>query len=157
MDKVLTTALLTIAAVVAAVMVVNAILPAVSTGGTSLISSSRNEADRIGTSISIIRTTHINNLVRFWVKNVGTTEIHDIENADVFVEGSTEYRMNHGGEGETCPADADDKWFHQYEDDEGSWTPSVTLKITVCVGGGTSTKVYFTTDNGITGEAFVDG
>ena len=68
MDKVLTTALLTIAAVVAAVMVVNAILPAVSTGGTSLISSSRNEADRIGTSISIIRTTHINNLVRFWVK-----------------------------------------------------------------------------------------
>ena len=98
-------------------MVVNAILPAVSTGGTSLISSSRNEADRIGTSISIIRTTHIKNLVRFWVKNVGTTEIHDIENADVFVEGSTEYRMNHGGEGETCPADADDKWFHQYEDD----------------------------------------
>ena len=37
MDKVLTTALLTIAAIVAAVMVVNAILPAVSTGGASVV------------------------------------------------------------------------------------------------------------------------
>ena len=72
MDKVLTTALLTIAAVVAAVMVVNAILPAVGTGSTSVVSSSRAAADRMKTAIEIIHATHTNgNGVLFWVKNVG--------------------------------------------------------------------------------------
>ena len=153
LDKVLTTALLTIAAIVAAVMVVNAILPAVSTGSASIVSSSRTMADRIGTAIEIIHVAPPSDgEVRFWVKNIGKTEIQDIRNADVFVEGSSEYRMKSSGEGTSCPANPDDEWYFAYEDDNDFWIPSTTVKITICVSSGTSTRVYFTTANGGNGQ-----
>ena len=99
-------------------MVVNAILPAVSTGSASIVSSSRTMADRIGTAIEIIHVAPPSDgEVRFWVKNIGKTEIQDIRNADVFVEGSSEYRMKSSGEGTSCPANPDDEWYFAYEDD----------------------------------------
>ena len=156
MDKVLTTALLTIAAVVAAVMVVNAILPAVSTGGTSLIGSSRRTETLLKTAIEIIHATHTNDNVLFWVKNVGGEEIQDIENADVFVEGSGGYRRMEFS-ATTPPADCPGKWSYDYEDNNDSWTPSTTVKITVCNGNSTSIRVHFTTANGVTDKALIDG
>ena len=158
MDKVLTTALLTIAAIVAAVMVVNAILPALGTGGASVVSSSQMAADRIKTAIEIIHVAPPSDgEVRFWVKNIGKTEIQDIRNADVFVEGSSGYRMKSSGEGTSCPANPDDEWYFAYEDDNDFWIPSTTVKITICVSSGTSTRVYFTTANGVTDKALIDG
>ena len=156
MDKVLTTALLTIAAIVAAVMVVNAILPAVSTGGTSLIGAAGRTKILLETAIEIIHVARTSDGVHFWVKNVGATEIQDIESADVFVEGSGAYRMTSGGEGTACPANVNDEWFYAYEDNNDSWTPSTTLRITVCIGSGTSTRVQFTTDNAVTDRALID-
>ena len=156
MDKVLTTALLTIAAIVAAVMVVNAILPAVSTGTTSLISTTRRTETLLKTAIEIIHATRTNDDVRFWVKNVGGEEIQDIENADVFVEGSGGYhRMEFSAS--TPPTDCPGKWSYDYEDNNDSWTPSTTVKITVCDGSSTSIRVHFTTANGVTDKALIDG
>lgn len=161
MDKVLTTALLTIAAIVAAVMVVNAILPALGTGGGSVVSSSTAAADRIKTAIEIIHVAPPSgNEVHFWVKNVGASEIQGIENADVFVEGSDEYRMQFGNAAPPtdCSGSANDnKWFYNYEDANDSWTKSTTVRITVCVSGNAPTAVQFTTANGVTDRALTDG
>ena len=151
MDKVLTTALLTIAAVVAAIMVVNTILPALGTGGSSVVSSSRAAADRIKTAIEIIHVAPpASGEIHFWVKNVGAIEIQDIDNADVFVEDG----LMTFSEGETSCSDDDDddnKWFHGRVDT--GWTPSTTLEIIVCLSSESDPNtVRFITANGVTAK-----
>ncbi len=150
MDKVLTTALLTIAAVVAAIMVVNTILPALGTGGSSVVSSSRAAADRIKTAIEIIHVAPPSSgEIHFWVKNVGAIEIQDIDNADVFVEDSL---MTFYEGGASCSDDDDDdKWFHGHVDT--GWTPSTTLEIIVCLSSESNPNtVRFITANGVTAK-----
>ena len=152
MDKVLTTALLTIAAIVAAVMVVNAILPALGTGGASVVSSSQMAADRIKTAIEIIHVAPpVDGKIRFWVKNVGATDIPVSDQIDVFVEDSNGqlYPRAFDESGE-CPGEV------SFKSDGGDpWTPSDTIGITVCLEGininiNDLRTVHFTTANGVT-------
>ena len=156
MDKVLTTALLTIAAVVAAVMVVNAVLPALGTGSGSVVTSSRAAADRIKTAIEIIHATYDGDKeVHFWVKNVGSTDIQNIEVSDVFVRDSSENRVEWNSNLKSCPPTTEPyEWFYTYEGTQ-SWTPSATIRITVCYNSKPSSepsRVRFTTPNGKTAE-----
>ncbi len=148
MDKVLTTALLTIAAIVAAVMVVNAVLPALSTGSTAMLSSSQAAAERMKTDIEIIHATSGNSTTTLWVKNVGSTEIQNIRDSDVFVNDEL---MTFEQGGVDCTVD-DKLWSH----DDGDWMPSKTLEITVCINGPQS-RVRFTTPNGVTDEELING
>jgi flagellar protein FlaG len=102
MDKVLSTILLVVAAVVCVVLVINAVYPAItsSSGALSSISASMNE--RIKTQVKIIHATgELNSSgswvdtnsdgdfdVLVWIKNIGTESVDDIGRCDVFLSGS---------------------------------------------------------------------
>ena len=86
MDKVIVTALLTIASIFAAVMVVNTMLPALGRSGSSVLGSSAASAEQIKTNVEIITVTAIGTEVYVWVKNVGAVEILSIDDSDVFLE-----------------------------------------------------------------------
>jgi archaeal flagellar protein FlaG len=102
MDKVLSTILLVVAAVVCVVLVINAVYPAItsSSGALSTISASMNE--RIKTQVKIINATgeldkngnwqDTNSDGDFdafvWVKNIGTVPVDDIGRCDVFLSGN---------------------------------------------------------------------
>jgi flagellar protein FlaG len=102
MDKVLSTILLVVAAVVCVVLVINAVYPAItsSSGALSSISASMNE--RIKTQVKIIHATgELNSSgnwvdtnsdgdfdVLVWIKNIGTEPVDDIGRCDVFLSGS---------------------------------------------------------------------
>jgi archaellum component FlaG (FlaF/FlaG flagellin family) len=99
MDKVLSTVLLVVAAVVTVVMVINAIYPAVGMSNSALISASAKAADMVKSQIDIIHASgeidqngvwqdtnsdgHFNLFI--WVKNTGTITIDDVKSGDVFI------------------------------------------------------------------------
>jgi flagellar protein FlaG len=102
MDKVLSTILLVVAAVVCVVLVINAVYPAItsSSGALSSVSASMNE--RIKSQVKIINATgeldkngnwqdtNSNGYfdVFIWVKNIGTVSVDDIGHCDVFLTGN---------------------------------------------------------------------
>ena len=86
MDKVITTALLTIAAVIASVMVVNTMVPALGRGSSSVVGSSAVSAEQIKTNVELLTVTAIATEIYVWVKNVGAVEILSIDDSDVFLE-----------------------------------------------------------------------
>ncbi len=125
MDKVLTTALLTIAAVVAAVMVINALLPSVGKSSNALISSQEAATQRIKTDIEIIHVASDTSLNRVyvWVKNIGASEILAIDRSDIFLKTATSY--------DRLPYGAGAQYWDFIIEDDTSWRPSATSKITI--------------------------
>ena len=100
MDKVLATTLLTMGAVVAAIMVVNTILPALGRSGSSVVSSSGAAASRLKTDVKVIHvstdTTSTPAYIYVYVKNVGANNVLAIDQSDVFLETSTTFdRLTH--------------------------------------------------------------
>jgi len=101
MDKALTTILLVIASLVTAVMVMNAVYPAISQSSSSLSSISTRMVDRMKSQTAIVHATgeldqdgvwqDTNSDGEFdlfiWIKNVGTNKIINIENSDIFLGG----------------------------------------------------------------------
>lgn len=101
MDKVLSTILLIVAAVVCVTMVINAVYPAImsSTGAMSSASARMNE--RMRSQIEIIHAageldedgnwqdTNSNSYfdVFVWVKNIGTEAVADVGRCDIFING----------------------------------------------------------------------
>ncbi len=90
--------LLTIAGVVAAIAVMNAVFPAVTRSSSALTTASSTVDERIRTNVSVVQSvgeldsgglfvdTNSNALFDFfvWVKNVGDVTVPAITNADVF-------------------------------------------------------------------------
>lgn len=103
MDKVLSTVLLVVAAIITVILVINAVYPAVGMTNSALTSASARAADMVKSRMNIIHATgeldsngvwqdtnsdgYFNILV--WAKNTGTTTIDDMESGDIFV-GSEE-------------------------------------------------------------------
>jgi len=99
MDKVLSTILLVVAAVVCVTLVINAVYPAITSSSGALGSASARMTDRMRSQIEIIHSsgeldedenwqdTNSNNYfdVFVWVKNVGAESVVDIERCDVFL------------------------------------------------------------------------
>ena len=159
MDKVISTALLTIAAVLAAVMVINTMIPALGRSGGSVLSASTEAADIIKTDIEIISVLTASTEIYVWVKNVGVVDIVDIDKADVFLEdvGAASFtRMTYeiGSVTNDCTASpaSTDEWVYCYEDGETLWKPNDTIKVTILLTGAPSGeyKVQFATSNGVT-------
>ena len=102
MDKVLSTILLIVAAVVCVVMVINAVYPAITSSTGAMTSASARMNDRIRSQIEIIHAsaeldedgdwqdTNSNSYfdVFIWVKNVGSETVDDITRCDVFIAGN---------------------------------------------------------------------
>ena len=129
MDKVLVTTLLTMAAVVAAVMVVNTMLPALGRSTSAVLSSSSAASARLKTDTEIIHvasdTSGSPKIVYAWVKNVGGAEITAIDSSDLFFKTSTTFdRLSYNA---SCSSDC---WSYTIEGDT-IWRPGATIKVTI--------------------------
>jgi archaellum component FlaG (FlaF/FlaG flagellin family) len=102
MDKVLSTILLMVAAVVCVTLVINAVYPAITSSSGALGSASARMNERMRSQIEIIHAsgeldenenwqdTNSNGYfdVFVWVKNVGSETVDDIPRCDVFLSGN---------------------------------------------------------------------
>ena len=115
------------AAVVAAVMVVNTMLPALGRSTSAVLSSSTAASDRLKTDTEIIHvaTDTATFKVYAWIKNTGATEIIAIDSGDLFYKTSTTFdRLTYNASACT------DCWSYSIEGDT-IWRPGTTIKITV--------------------------
>lgn len=87
MEKSITTAILLIASIIAALALTNAVLPAMGKSAGALVTANKSAAERIKTDIAIVNATGdaTNNKVTVWVKNIGTQSIKAINASDVFL------------------------------------------------------------------------
>ena len=130
MDKVITSALLIIASVVAAMALINAVIPAMSQSSGALLQANSAAADRIRTDIEIVHVASdtsggSEDQIVVWVKSVGPNKIVLIENTDVFLTmPSTVKRLTYDAGG------AVESWNYTVENGT-DWTQSVTVKLTL--------------------------
>jgi len=128
-EKAITTALLTIAAVVAVVAVANSLLPAVGRSSSSMVMSADVVNDRIATQVEIIHATGVDVATQAdaWVKNVGSARVGPIDSTDVFFGPEDGFaRIPYGGPSCTAPC-----WDYELEGGVTEWDPTATLHIIV--------------------------
>lgn len=142
MDKVITTALVIIASLVAMSLMINAVYPAIARSGNAIIRSSELLDQRIETQISLVyavgeldsdgwqSTDGDGDLffdVWIWVKNVGSSTILSIEQTDIFFGKTGDFAripyVDYAGGG--FPS-----WTYSLENGT-DWETGVTLKVTV--------------------------
>ena len=139
MDKVITSMLLTIAAVIATVVVINAILPAVQRAGSDITAASDSAGDRIRSDVRIIEVSGIDtdDFAQIWAKNVGASRIYAIDKSDVFFGPVNNFSRAVYDSTSECPTPAVpprtvDCWQYSIEGDT-KWTISTTVRITVYI------------------------
>jgi hypothetical protein len=132
--------MLTIAAIVAIVAVVNAV-----------ISASGVVEDRIASQIEIVHATGQNASpdANVWAKNIGATAVEPLTRVDVFFGPSTDFqRIPYGGASCAAPC-----WEYTLENGTSNWEQTSTLRITIHASSnlatGTSYYVKVVTPNGI--------
>jgi flagellar protein FlaG len=126
--EVITSAILVIVSVIAAVTFVNAILPSVYGLSESYSSVSRNMEDQFRTDIDIIFIYPDGNNVSVWVKNVGSSNIplSQLQLCDVFILSSSNY-WNPGFESNSTPS-----WECTLENGDGdTWNRGETIKAAI--------------------------
>lgn len=153
MDKTITTTFMIIVSIVAAVMVFNAILPAVTRSRDAMVTMRSRLDDRIKSQITIIHAAgeldqnalwqDTNNNGRFdvfvWVKNVGAVRIPAVERLDLFFGPEGNFvRIPHKDE----VAGSFPHWEWQIENDS-AWDPSATLNITIHFTAALEANRYF--------------
>jgi len=156
-EKAITTILLTVASVVAMLVVINATFPTVSRTSGAIISAGSVLTDRIKTDVEIVHASGVDgtSTAVVWVKNVGSSSIGGVENSDVFFGEDTDFaRVPLGGAGCTAPC------WEAVVENGSKWDPTATLRITlhldaplatgstyfvkVVLGNGTADSRYFT-------------
>jgi len=133
-EQVISTALLTIASVIAVAALVHTVYPSIMSMSSSFLTATSTVSDRIETDLKIIYVVNQSiNLTNVWVKNIGKNSIgySAIEMSDVFF----------GPEGnfERIPYDnsiplPNNRWNYTIEnnnDNNYKWDPLETLKITI--------------------------
>ena len=128
MEKAIATALLTIAAVVGIITVINSIMPAISRAGSSLVSSADVADNRLSTRIEIIHATGLDTATESdaWVKNTGATRVTAMNKSDVFIGPENDFqRIPYGGASCIAPC-----WEYTLENDT-EWNPTATIHITI--------------------------
>ena len=137
MDKVITSMLLIISAVVATVVVVNSVLPAIQRTSSDIVAASDVLGRRLRSDVKIIETSGVagDDFVQIWAKNVGASDIPSLDKIDVFFgEANGFERITYDAE-PTCPNPSppprtENCWQYSVENDT-EWTPYSTLRITV--------------------------
>ena len=160
MEKVIATALLTAAAVVATVMIINALLPSVGRGGSAIRSSSQAVSSQIETDVDIIAVDANSNPVIVWIKNVGAANVLAINLSNVFIEeidtSFTSMTYDTAAD-ETCSytPPSTNEWAFCIEGGATSWKPGDTVRITITLSAPLTPgdyKVQFITNNGVEAE-----
>ena len=165
MDKVLSTVLLVVAAVVTVVMVINSVIPAIGLSNSALTSASAKAADMVKSRVNIIHATgELNGSgtwqdtnsdgyfnIFIWVKNTGTVTIDDMRSGDVFIGGAGDWkRIPHKDyAGVAFPS-----WSYTVENAE-EWRQASTIQIKVDYPSALpsdSYRIKITIPNGISAE-----
>jgi len=126
--EVITSAILVIVSVIAAVAFVNAILPSVYGLSESYSSVARSMEDQFKTDIDIIFIYPDGNSVSVWIKNVGSSNIplSQLQFCDVFIMSSSGY-WNPGFESASNPS-----WDFTLENGDGdTWDRGETIKASI--------------------------
>ncbi len=173
-DKAITTMLLTIAGVIAAVAVMNAVYPAVTRSSSAVASASDTVDKRIRTNITVVQSvgeldsssswvdTNSNSLFDFyiWSKNVGNIRIPAISEVDVFFgqPGGIERIPHEDDAGGSYP-----QWSYTLEGGATEWGIASTVKFDIKFDDGCpgsclkATGTYFIrviTPNGVAAESY---
>ena len=137
MDKVITTALLLIASVIAATALINAVLPAANKSTGALLAANSVAADRIKTDIEIVHASgnDTSDKITLWVKNIGTKNIVPISASDVILTTPSDVLRLPYVSG--CSSEC---WDYLIEDSGSDWKQSVTVKFTLSTS--VTTGVY---------------
>jgi hypothetical protein len=136
-DKVITSMLLIIAAVVATVVVVNSVLPSIQRTSSDIVAASDVLGRRLRSDVKIIETSGVvgDDFVQVWAKNVGASNIPTLDKIDVFFGETDDFeRITYDAE-DTCPNPSppprtENCWQYALENDT-EWTPYSTLRITI--------------------------
>src|SRR3990172_9219252 len=137
MDKVITTMLLIMAAVVATVVVVNSVLPSIQRTSSDIATASDVVGTRLRSDIKIIEATGVagQDTVNVWVKNVGAADIPALDKIDVFFGETANFQRVAYDAAPTCPNPSPPPrtqscWQYTLENDT-EWAPFATLRITI--------------------------
>ncbi|MHC1610408.1 MAG: hypothetical protein ACXQTW_02210 [Candidatus Methanospirareceae archaeon] len=131
-ETAITTAIITIACVICACMLINAIYPAMHRATSSVVSTSEELGERIKTSVNIIAESNESTYEYVWVKNTGASQIapSEIERSDIFF-GETGNFHRFSYDPDLAPAPC---WNYSIENDNngnGRWDSGETVKITI--------------------------
>ena len=146
MEKAITTAMLVIASIVAAIALINAVLPSVGKSASALATANGEAANRIRTEIDIIHSAgNTSGTVTVWVKNVGTQVIRSIESSDIILTKPNSVSRLPYVSG--CSSEC---WDYILEDNASDWTKAVTVKFTLTTAVPTGTySVSVAAPNGV--------
>ena len=153
MDKVVVTSFTIIAAIVCAVVLFQAVYPAVFRGSSAMASVQDRVGERLRSDVGIIHTAgELDNLqmwqdtngnglfdIFIWAKNLGELRVDAIESCDLFLgpEGNFQRIPHQSAAGGSYPY-----WTYALENST-SWDPTCTLKITVHYATVLSSERYY--------------
>ena len=128
MSQAITTSLLIIASIVAALALINSVIPAMGKSASALAMANSATADRIRTDIEIIHATgdEGNDVITVWVKNVGTKKIVPITSSDIILTTPTTVASLPYVNG--CSSEC---WDYALEGGASDWSRAVTVKFTL--------------------------
>ena len=134
MDKIIATVFLIIGTVTGSVLLTNSVLPAIAHTADSLREAQYDTAERIRTSIDILiveQDPDDSDSLIFWVKNVGSTRIGNIQDSDLFVDTPQGTELLSYG-----TASLPSTWSYCLESQPDClfgtvWKPAVTMKVTI--------------------------
>ena len=147
MSQTITTAMLVIASLIAALALINAVLPATGQSASALATANGEAARRIKTDIDVIYATgNTSGTITIWVKNVGTQVIRAVQSSDIIIikpNGVSRLPYVSG-----CSSEC---WDYTLEDSATAWTTAVTVKFTVTTSvAAVSYSVSVAAPNGVT-------
>ena len=149
MDKAIVTVLLIICGIVATLAMFNGVMPAIQTSQSTINQAAAAASDRIGSRIEIIQAGADGSHINLWVKNIGTVDIPQIQQSNVFlVSGGIQVMVSYGGA--IAPF-----WGYQFTGSDAAWTQSATIEVTITIAAPLepgSYSIEFITPNGISDQ-----
>ena len=137
MDKVITSMLLLIAAIVATIVVINSILPAVQRTSSDIVAASDVVGKRLRSDVKIIEVSGVDgeDSVQLWAKNVGAADIPSLDKIDVFFGLTNDFERIAYDDTDACPNPNPPPrtapcWQYTLENDT-EWSPAATLRVTI--------------------------
>jgi archaeal flagellar protein FlaG len=130
-EEAISTAILTVATIIAALVLVNAMYPSLYSASGSILSMNGRTADRIKTDITVLTewypASHPSDDIRLvaWIKNTGSTIItsDDLAKSDLFL---------YTGDGKNERIAGSDWNYTLLNDDgDGAWGPTETIEVKV--------------------------
>jgi hypothetical protein len=123
LDKIVVTALLMTAGIISAILLFNAVYPAVNQGSDAITNMQVRLGDRMKTEIDILHAAQSGGVVTIWVKNTGDTRIVGIDSCDLFFGPEGNFARIPYGSGSP-------HWEYVVENGT-EWIPRATLRVVV--------------------------